>query len=188
MTIINEEIVNRGNAQKVKPWDYGVAKHACLDVRAAAADTGYVLIDLSNITDYPHRNAAAIILNALHVEAEVLASGVYDILVGVITEVDATNGSVNWVARFQMETSVGGVISLDKFWRAGLNLRIDDEDTPFVITNLTDAGQTTWQSDTALTSPDGTVAPAAGDVVVKIDEISGSGTINMFIEAEYDAI
>jgi len=190
MTIINEENVNRGNAQKIKPWDYGVAKHACLDLRAVAADTGYIIVDLSDTSGFPHRNDAAVILNSLHVEAEVLSSGVFSLLFGVLTEVDATNGSVSFFERIQMESAAGAIISLDKFWRAGLNLRVlADESTPYLVTGLKHTANTTWQTDTALANPTGVnVAPASGDLVMFIDEVSGSGNINAFVEAEYDAI
>jgi len=188
MTIINEENVNRGNAQKIKPWDYGVAKNACLGVAAIEADTGYILVDLSDTTNFPHLNTAAIILKSLQIETDIASSGVFTVLFGVVTEVDASNGSVNWFARVQLETAQSQGHPRVLRWPSGLNLRVTAGATPFLVTNIADSGDVLWQTDTVLTTPVGTVAPAAGDLVMKIDEISGTGNVDVFVEAEYDTI
>ena len=70
---------------------------AVLGAEAVAASTAYVLVDLSDTTNFPHANTRAIVLHDLYLTGEKASTGIYDIWVGVVTEVDATNGSVDWL-------------------------------------------------------------------------------------------
>ena len=133
----------------------------------------------------------------------------YEIKIGVVDEVDASNGSVKWLRRIHLEASGNPTDSTDRFVTYldftangaspdGLNLDVNDttaasEKLYYVITNLEDDGQTTWQTDTGLASPAGgsggtTGRPGAGDLVMLIDEVSGSGTLSGTFAVRYYTI
>ena len=51
-----------------------------------------------------------------------------------------------------------------------------------------DADNANWQNDTNRTSPVGaTTKPGAGDLVVWVEEVSGSGTIDFCVTVTYEA-
>ena len=77
--------------------------HAVLGAEAVAASTGYVLVDLSDTTNYPHSETNEAHLLGLTLSAETHSVGVFDIWVGVITEVDASNGTAYWLHCFHIQ-------------------------------------------------------------------------------------
>ncbi len=171
---------------------------------AVSGSTAYVLVDLSDITNFPHKATTALHLMGLILHAEKASDGVYDIWVGVITEVDATNGTAEWIHVYHLEASGNPTDSTDRFAQAidfslgghnpnGINLRITGGSSLHLATNQSQAGHVNWQTDTGLASPVGgaggaTGKPGAGDLVVWVEEVSGSGTIDFIISAIYEAI
>lgn len=179
---------------------------AVLGAEAVAASTAYVLVDLSDTTNFRHKDTNAIHLQGLNLHCEKASDGVYDIWVGAITEVDATNGTAAWFHCFHLEAVGNPVDSTDRFAGSvdftfgganpdGVNLEVNaatagSEKLRYVVSNLTQAGNTNWQTDTGLASPVGaaggaTGKPGAGDLVVWVEKISGDGTIDFVISALY---
>lgn len=187
-----QRALDRLGAIGIKFWDYGQAFHVMLDLEGIAADTDYVLIDLSDTTNYPHDVATAIILKRIHIDLETESSGVYDILVGVVKENDATDGSVAWVARFQLESGDPDRLSFNLEWPSGLNCKIASDAPVYFLTGANEDDNVKWKNDATFISPlddDGDEQVcAAGDIVLRIEEVSGTGTVDLFAEAEYDAL
>jgi len=174
---------------------------AMFQIEAVAASTGYVLVDLSDTTNYPHSGTNAIILKSLALEAEKkTGGGGFDIWVGVINEVDATNGSTNWIHVWHLETDVDATDNTryisKKVYFSDLDLEVDadtaaSEALRYIVSNIGHDGDTTWQNDTGLASPIGASGqtygkPGAGDLVVYVEETADSGTLDFCISAEYD--
>ena len=69
-----------------------------------------------------------------------------------------------------------------------MNLFVDDSSsTPFFLTNQGSADDTTYESDAEHASPhDDTSLMAAGDVIIWIEEVSGTGTLDFSLLAIYD--
>jgi len=174
---------------------------AVLQAEAVAATTAYVLVDLSDTTNFKHKFDNALILKSLALHTEKASDGVYDVWVGVITEVDGTNGTAEWIHCFHLEASGNPTDSTDRFAQKiefkDLDLKVNaatagSEYLEFVTSNINLAGNTAFQNDVGLASPAGaaggdTGKPGAGDLVVYVEEVSGSGTIDFLISAEYDA-
>ena len=174
---------------------------AVLQAEAVAATTAYVLIDLSDTTNFKHKFTNALILKSLALHAEKAGDGAYDVWVGIITEVDATNGTAEWIHCFHVEATGNPTDSTDRFAQKinfkDLDLKVNasvaaSEYLEFVTSNISLAGNTAFQTDVGLGSPAGaaggaTGKPGAGDLVVYVEEASGSGTIDFIISAEYDA-
>lgn len=175
---------------------------ALMGAEAVAASTAYVLVDLSDTTNFPHRHTNSIHLQALHLDGDKASDGIFDIWVGVITEVDATNGSADWFHVFHLEAQDNATDDQASFARTvdftlgganpdGLDLTVlSDESTPGFVTYSTQDGNTNWQTDTGLGSPAGaaggaTGRPGAGDLVFWVEEVTDSGTIDFMLSAQY---
>ena len=180
------------------------AFHASLGAEAVAASTPYVLIDLDDIAIFPNPHVMGdktkyIDLLSLSIDAETHATGVFDVWVGVIYEVDATNGSAQWFQVWHLEGDTNATDGKTRFAQQidftgrganpeGLNCLVNDAGDGLVYqaSNQEQAGHTNWQTDTTLTSASGTaVAPGAGDLVVWVEEVGGTGNIDFNIAALY---
>lgn len=178
-------------------------KTAVMDYQAIAASTGYVLVDLSDTTNYPHEVTGHIEVLGFSLSAEKAGDGVYDFWFGVITEVDASNGSADWFKLVHFQTNLNFTDSTDRLDVEadftlggsnpnGINCLVVAEALPHMITNVTQNGNSTWQNDTGLGSPAGAAAgatgkPGAGDIVLWVEEVSGSGTVDFCITLFYRA-
>lgn len=171
---------------------------ALLGVEAVAASTPYVLVDLSDTTSFPHEETGEIHLLGLNLECEKATDGVFDIWVGVLTENDATNGSVTWIKTFHLETSGNPTDSSDRYHAdidftlggrnpQGANLLVSGGATPHIISNLSQADNVNWQNDENRISPAGsTTKPGVGDLVVWVEEVTNGGTIDFALTAIYE--
>lgn len=171
-----------------------------LGVEAVAASTPYVLVDLSDATNFPHEDTTGIHLHGLSINTEKASDGVYDIWLGVVTENDATNGTADWVHVFHLEAVGNATDSTDRFAQSldfslggfndlGIDLTIRGGAGIGFVTNQQQAGHVNWQSDTNRTSPVGaTTKPGVGDLVVWVEEVSGTGTIDFAISVIYETV
>ena len=178
----------------------GAKYFASLGAEAVAASTPYVLVDLSDTTNFPHEDTVGIFLHGLILSAEKASDGLYDIWVGVITELDADNGTADWIHVYHLESVHNATDSTDRFAQTidftlggsnelGLDLTIRGGAGIGYVTNQQQAGHVNWQNDTNRGSPVGsTTKPGVGDLVVWVEEVSGSGTIDFNLSAIYEAI
>ena len=176
-------------------------KTVALGVQAVADSTPYVLVDLSDTTNYPHTATGQVHLQGLLLNTEKASDGVYDIWAGVLTENDSDDGSVEWFEVFHIEAVGNATDSTDRMYVArdytfggskpqGINLFVDDSSsTPYLTTNMTTADDSTYDNEVGLTGPgDDSTLPAAGDVILYVEEVSGTGTIDFSILAFYDTV
>jgi hypothetical protein len=162
-----------------------------------AASTPYVLVDLSDVTNFPHGKTQEIHLLGLILDAEKASDGVFDLWVGVVIENDGTDGSVEWVHVFHMESVANPTDSTDRFYAEidftlggsnpdGLNCAVVDGATPWFAGNQSQADNGSWQNDTNRVSPVGsTTKPGVGDLVVWAEEVTDGGTLDFSITAIY---
>jgi hypothetical protein len=164
---------------------------AVLGIEALAASAMYQLIDLSDTANYPQSGTAAIILKRLRLHAEKAATAAYDIWVGVVSEVDATDGSAKWLHGFHLEANGNPTDGTDRFAQElefNLNAQVAGNVVIYYVSNLGLSGSVLLQTDVALVSPIGSANPAPGDLVVYVEEVSGTGTIDFTISADYDTV
>ncbi len=153
-----------------------------LGVEAVAASTPYVLVDLSDTTNFPHGGTQELHLLGLLLDAEKASDGVFDIWVGVVTENDGTDGSVQWVHVFHVESVLNPTDSTDRFVDAvdftlsginpdGINCAVVSGAMPFFAGNQAQADNGNWQNDENRVSPVGsTTKPGVGDLVVWVQQ------------------
>ena len=170
-----------------------------LGAEAVAASTPYVLVDLSDTTNFPHGLTTELHLLGLILEAEKAGDGVYDIWIGVVTENDATDGSVDWVHVFHLEHVANATDSTDRAAQVvdftlgggnpqGINCNVTGGAMTKFAGNQSQASNGNWQNDTNRASPVGsTTKPGVGDLVAWVEEVSGSGTLDFSLSAVYEA-
>ena len=149
---------------------------------AVDADTPYVLVDLSDTTNFPHANTNHIVLRGLNV---VTGNANFDVYVGVVVENDATDGTAHWIYYSNGITSESYRVP-----EHGLVLAVDTTNTRlrFARTNSTQADSVNWQNDTNRVSPVGSATkPGVGDLVLWLDETAGAETVTGRVDVYYDA-
>jgi hypothetical protein len=171
---------------------------------AVAASTGYVVVDLSDTTNFPHRESNWLNLLGLSLNAEKHSDGVFDIWVGTVLEVDGTDGSIQWLHVFHLEAVGNATDSTDRFAQVvdftlgngnpdGINTRVNAAGTALIyFAGLqAQANNVTWQTDVGLASPVGAAAgdtgkPGAGDLVCWVEEVADVGTLDFNLTAIYE--
>lgn len=172
-----------------------------LSKEAVAASTWYILVDISDTTNYAHPSGTSSVnILRLDIEAEKASDGVYDVWVGVVRENDATNGSADWIHVFHLEAVGNPTDSTDRFTRdvnfACQGVNPQGLDCSIVGSRLVymrgpnSGDQTALQNDAGdLASAAGgsSLSAVAGDVIVWVEEVSGTGTIDVALTCQYTA-
>lgn len=163
-------------------------------IEALTATTPYVLVDLSDTTNFPHVSTTGLHLLGLILSTEKAGDGQHDVWVGVVTENDATNGSATWVHCFHIEKVNNPTDSTDQRFMtadfgAGIDLTVISGALAGFASNLTQAGNVNWQNDTNRVSPVGsTTKPGVGDLVLWVEEVGGTGTIDFCLTVLYKSV
>jgi len=173
-----------------------------LSKEAIAADTYYILVDISDTTNYSHPvSTQAIGLLQLDIEAESTDDGDYDVWVGVLRENDGTDGSIDWLHVFHIETFLNATDShglrLTKtvdFTCGGVNPKgldcsIVSSRLVYLRSDANSGNVAALKNDVGdLGSAAGgsSLSPAAGDLMVWIEEVSGN-TLDLCLTAWYVA-
>lgn len=174
------------------------ARHvAHLNVEAVAASTMYILVDLSDTTNFPHVPTSEIHVLGLMASLEQLSDGSFDVYFGVVTENDATNGSAKFFYAIHSESvsnptdSAGGQHFEADFTLGGNNPNgvicsvVSGATTRFVSNNEL-SSSVLLQNDVARTTPVGTANPAAGDLVMYLEEVNDGGTLDVGVTVIYE--
>ncbi len=147
-----------------------------------AATTRYILVDKSS-SSYPHVAAAELFPKSLNIQLDKEGTGDWILRVGVVEEVDATNGSVTF---FHVRQLRAGHTILNEhvplILKPGRTL-----DNLTAISSEDVDGSTNWQTDVTLANPTGSnTGPGAGDIVLELEEVDGTATISFSATLEYD--
>ena len=151
-------------------------------VEDVAATTAYILVDKSDITNFPHQKDEDLKVFNLRYMIDSAGAGDWVVKVGVVLEVDGTNGSVKWFYYNKMAAALNQIIQTSVPYN-GLSLAGPGDN---IISGDAHTASVLYQTDVTLANPTGVaVAPAAGDIVVELEEISGTTTIDFSVELEY---
>lgn len=151
--------------------------HVCLSVSNASGTVGYMLIDLSDTTNWKHTNTDHIILQGVTVDTNTDAAFVGDLWFGFLSNVDDTNGDFHRIGTLHGERSATVGNGDFDFSSYGFGLETDEWFGP------TNANDTTWQTDVNLRGPDGgTSYPSGnGDFVMKLISSAGAADISVTV-------
>lgn len=177
-----EEPVPRGLHTPKTP--YTACYHEVNDI---SADTAYLLVDLSDATDWPHTATNEVILKSVAMRGMVSGAHHWNLTVGVVVENDATDGTAVWVTNEHLITVTGVFAPPQRTFAAGgLNLRAASSALTYGVANG-HSELTAWQNDTAISATVGTTGTVAvGDLVILADEITDGSTLDFSICVDYD--
>lgn len=157
-------------------------------VKTAVAATGYAaLIDLSNITDFPHDDNGRIDISYMNIQIDRDNTATGSVKVGVVTRVDGTNGDVTYFASQTFDKTSDTHLNLvDNLHPSQIKTGVINGETTRIVSNDIETDTTGIQNDVALDSPIGaaSVLPAVGDIVIK-HTFGGSGTYNYNVRLMY---
>lgn len=171
----------------------------CLSKEAIGASTWYILLDLSDTTNYDHESGlTSFNILSLNISTEKDSDGRYDIWVGPVLENDATNGTAQWIAAWHIEADGNPTDGTDRLVdhidytchgvnSIGADCTVAGGATPY-ISGAASGDQTALQNDAGdLVSAAGgsSLSAAAGDIVVWVEETSDSGNIDLFLTVQY---
>jgi hypothetical protein len=168
--------------------------HALLKEDTISVSQAFVVVDLSDSTNFPHTETSRIWLRKLILDAEVIEDGAFNLHVGAVKENDGTDGSVDWIHVFHMTTVENPTDSTSIHRQQidftagdprGLCLAAASSALTYVVSNDSMDNSVYWRNTASLTSPAGTGAPGVGDLVAYLEVPSGTGKLTFNLAALY---
>jgi hypothetical protein len=189
-------------------WEQAPDKTMTVVYSTAAAvnlTTTTILVDLSDTTNWPHKETGQINLSGIRVDFDKPADSSATVKVGLVTFVNTSTGNVTWVHISGRSKNVSntGADATQTFGPYFAKLKVNesvataagtnraDGVTPFIIASETSKtlGSTLYQKDVVLPTLRSTqVAPGLGDVILELTNHAGIGsasTLNVRVELQY---
>lgn len=151
---------------------------ATINIDDIALTTGYMLVDLSDTTNWPHTPTGHINLLYLLFNLDPDTNFRGDIAIGFLSNVDGNNGDFNLLHEIHLDKKAEPEVIVEmNFGSFGVSLQTNHWFGP---TTLNDA---TWQTDVNLRGPDGTTEfPAGnGDLVMLVTRSAGEISIGLTV-------
>ena len=168
------------------PIEKGNAFAVELCAANVGADKGYMIVDLSDTTNWPHVNTGKVVIYNVAASFTLDSSftGRFDL--GWLSGVTATNGDLHHIHSWRFDAATAGVNFSDELTFGGSEAYFECNTAYWF--GLTSSDDTTWQSDVNLTGPDGNASfPSGnGDLVCRVDR--GAGTMSFGLTVIYTTI
>lgn len=148
-----------------------------LDAEDISADTGFMLVDLTDTINWPHTKTGHIDILYFILSTDPASNFSGDIELGFLTNVDATNGDFNELFELHLEKQSDAQALLFNYGAFGVALESDHFFGPIT------ANDTTWQTDVDIQGPDGNVSYPSGngDLAMKIVRTAGDISVSITI-------
>jgi len=148
-----------------------------IDAEDVAATTGFMLIDLSDTTNWPHTDTGHIDILFMILTTDPSATFSGDIQLGFLTNVGATDGDFNEIFELHMEKKPEPEVVEINYGAFGVALETDHFFGPIT------ANDTIWQTDVNLQGPDGNTSfPSGnGDLVLLVTRTASDISVSVTI-------
>ena len=145
--------------------------------QSATTTTGYMVVDLSDTTNWPHTATGHIDIAYIIINVNPTATFVGDIELGFLSAVDAENGDFNAIMEIHMDKKQDSIFEMMNFGAFEMSLELAHWFGP------TTANDTTWQTDVNLAGPDGTTTfPSGnGDLVMLVTATTSDVAVGLTI-------
>lgn len=152
-----------------------------LDVEDCQADTAFMLVDLSDTTNWPHGDTDHLHIDTLDIMFNPDAVFTGDVQLGFLSGVDADNGDLHIIHNWHFEND-----------RATLIDHLSWEHVQLICTAAhwfgpTVADNALFQTDVNLQGPDGAANYPSGDGDLVLRVLRTAGTIDIGITVAYNA-
>ena len=152
-----------------------------IDVQDIASQTAYMLIDLSDTTNWAHTLTGHIILEYIILEIDPASTHVGETRIGFLSDVDASNGDFNQIIDIDMKKKSDLLVELINFGSHGMDLETTKHFGPVT------ANSALFQTSGAnILGPDGTTThpSGAGDLVMIVE--SATAQVDVSITLGYE--
>jgi len=167
-----------------------VTVHFSTSMGTALSATSYVLIDLSDTTNWPHKETGAISIHSIRLNVDKAAATTATLRIGVVTFVDASSGTVKWfyTAGNDLNVSNTEASQFSNYSEGFIRTKVQRANnaagaTPYLMSNETTTSSTLYQNDVTLVSPNGITTPGLGDIVMHVSKASTA--LNFNVELTY---
>jgi len=145
--------------------------------QSATTTTGYMVVDLSDTTNWSHTNTGHIDIAYIKINVNPTATFVGDIELGFLTNVDATNGDFNGIMEWHLDKKQD---SINEFMNFGA-FEMSQETAHWF--GPTTANDTVWQTDVNLQGPDGATSypSGSGDLVMHVTATTSDVAVGLTI-------
>ena len=151
-----------------------------LDTQAIITQTAFMLIDLSDIINWPHSLTGHINLEYMILEVDPDSSYLGEVKLGFLSNVDATNGDFHQIIDIDMARKSNLLVEVINFGSYGFDCEADHHFGPIM------ADSTLFQTDVNLEGPDGATSYPSGngDLAMIIERSAGSVDVSLTIGYE----
>jgi hypothetical protein len=148
-----------------------------IDAEDISAEQAFMVIDLSDTTNWPHSNTGHIDVVFLSGSVDPDSTYAGDIALGFLTNVDATNGDFNGLFELHLEKKTAPLTFTLPIPFGGMPLETGHYFGPIT------ADSTLFQTDVNLTGPDGNAnyPSGNGDLVLIIGRTAGAVDVGLTI-------
>lgn len=153
-----------------------------LDTQSVSAQEAFMLIDLSDTTNWPHSLTGHINIEYIIVEVDPDSSYLGEVKIGFLTNVGGDNGDFNQILDLDMARKSDFIVEVVDFGSHGLDCEADHHFGPTI------ANSALFQTDVNLEGPDGATSYPSGDGdLVMLVEV-GAGSVDVSITLGYEAV
>lgn len=153
-----------------------------LDAQSIAAQTAFMLIDLSDTTNWPHSLTGHINIEYIVLEVDPDASYLGEVKLGFLSNVDATNGDFNQILDMDMAKKSDFLVEIVDFGSHGLDCETSHHFGPITADSIL------FQTDVNLAGPSGATSYPSGDGDLVMLVERSAGTVDVSITLGYEAV
>ena len=158
---------------------YSDSQTVHLDTGSVSIQTAFMLIDVSDTTNWKHTETDHIIINHLVVQADPDSSYLGEIKIGFLSSVDATNGDFNQIINVNLAKKSDLIVKEFVFSGNGFHCQASTHFGPIL------SNSTLFQTDVDLGGPDdpSTITYPSGnaDLVLLVERTAGAVEVSITI-------
>jgi hypothetical protein len=180
-----ESVTHDGRTSLYIAAGFGNTQSVHMDISTNSASIAYMLIDLSDTTNWKHTNTGQIIIKYIAVMADPASNFLGDIRIGFLKNVDGTNGDFHDIFNINMARKSDLTIRNFNFGSDALHCT----DTQHFGTVVADS--ILFQTDTNLGGPDDSTTlayPSSDGDLVMIVSGDGANLIDVSITIGYETV
>ncbi len=167
-------VVRHGRHSQYVVTGFADAQSVHLDTDSVGAVTAFMLVDISDTTNWKHTNTDHVIIDHILIEVDPDADFLGEIKVGFLSSVDATNGDFNQIIDFDMRKKSDLIIE-DLTFGGGFHCQASTHFGPIL------ADSTLFQTDVDLQGPDAATSYPSGngDLILLVDWDAGAVDVSV---------
>ena len=180
-TLITKD--GRTSQYTVSGFSDAVSMH--MDVQTASTLIAYMLVDISDTTNWKHSRTGEIVIDYIIVQVDPTTNFLGEVKIGFLENVDETNGDFHQLIDIDMARKADLFSEVIEFGSHGMHCTTDSHFGPII------ANSTLFQTDVNLAGPDDpttiTYPSGNGDLVMIVDG-DGTNFVDISITIGYETV